>query len=328
MDYKVSIVIPVYKAEEYLKECVDSVLSQTLDGVEIILVDDGSPDQCSEICDTYAAQYDSIVVLHIQNGGPSRARNMGLALARGKYIGFADADDYVQPEMYERLYREAEENQADIVMCGYSTDDGKEKQSLKMEYAQEYCGHATIVDGLSALYCTRYHNGLYSVWNKLFDKNLLYSHHITFDEDLIRAEDAWFVFDCLKVAEKVRFVNESLYNYRPVLTSTMHTVQADRYERSKAFRNKVIRESEALNIQIDWNELYYEFLYEAFVYCRLMVKQGRNQEVHTVLNDDYFYAACLYSKLLPDHLKFLCKLERLHMKVLLFFVLKLWSKQK
>ena len=327
MDYKVSVVIPVYKAEQYLKECIDSVLSQTLDGVEIILVDDGSPDQCGKICDTYAAQNDNIVVLHLQNGGPSRARNKGLAVAHGIFIGFADAVDYVQPEMFERLYSEAEENQADIVMCGYAIDNGKEKQSLKMEYGQEYHGHEEIINGLSTLYCTRDHSGLYSVCNKLFDKELIIGHHITFDENLIRAEDAWFVFDCLKVAKRVRFVNESLYNYRQVPTSTMHNVQADRYERSKAFRNKVIRESEALNIQIDWNELYYEFLYEAFVYCRSMIQQGRNLEVYTVLNDEYFYAACLYYRLLPIHLQLLCILERLHMKGLLFGVLKLWSIQ-
>lgn len=325
MNYKVSIIVPVYKAEQYLQQCVESLLAQTLDGVEIILVDDGSPDRCGEICDVYAARYDNIVVLHLQNGGPSRARNMGLTVAHGKYIGFADADDYVQPEMFEKLYREAEQNLADIVMCGYVIDDGNTRRSVKMEYEQEYSGHERIVKSLSALYSTRNHSGLYSVWNKLFINNLLHTHRIQFDERLIRAEDAWFVFDCLKVADKVRFVDEALYNYRQVLTSTMHTVQADRYERSKAFRVKLLAECDNLGIQVENNEFYYEFLYEAVLFCRSMMQQDKSEEIDKVLKDSYFQKACRYTKYLPVHIKAICYMSRMCFFIGAKALLMAWS---
>lgn len=327
MNDKVSVIVPVYKAEQYLKQCVESLLAQTLDGVEIILVDDGSPDCCGEICDTYAAQFDNIVVLHLKNGGPSRARNRGLAVAHGKYIGFADADDYLHPEMLERLFGEAEENQTDIVMCGYTIDHGGDKRSLKMEYAQTYDGHEEIINGLSARYCTRDHGGLYSVCNKLFDRELLISQHIAFDEDLIRAEDAWFVFDCLKKAKKVRFVNEPLYYYRQVPTSTMHTVQVDRYERSKAFRVKLRKEANELGICIDENEFLSEFLYEAIMYCRSMIQQGKNGEVRKVLSDPFFRDSCRYSNLLPTHCKIVCFLERIQCFRCILLLLKIWARR-
>lgn len=325
MKYKVTVIVPVYNAECYLEKCIESLLAQTIDSIEVVLIDDGSSDRSGEICDKYDEKYDNIKVLHIENSGPSKARNLGIKIARGEYIGFADADDYAIPTMYETLYTKAKQTQSDIVMCSYNIDNGTSMYKIDMNYLPEYCGHQAIVSGLLARYYRREHTGLYSVWNKLFSKDTIYEHSLCFDEDLIRAEDAWFVFDSLKVVKKVVFIDEPLYIYRQVSTSTMHTIQSDRYERSKSFRNKLLDANSNLNIQIDNNEFYYEFLYEAFMYCRSMSQQGKFEEINKVLNDPFFKESCKYKQYLPLHLKLLCILERFNIKPVIRILLSFWK---
>ena len=114
---KISIIVPVYNVEQYLAECIESIRNQSLTDIEIILVDDGSPDNSGAICDDYARKDDRIRVIHKKNGGLSSARNAGLEVAIGEYIGFVDSDDWVDGEMYEVLYKNAVENQAEIAAC-------------------------------------------------------------------------------------------------------------------------------------------------------------------------------------------------------------------
>lgn len=117
---KLSIIVPVYNVEAYLCRCIDSILNQTFTDFELILVDDGSPDACGKICDEYALQDKRIKVIHKKNGGLSDARNAGLDIAKGEFIGFVDSDDKIEPTMYERLIDTAEETGADIAAGGLS----------------------------------------------------------------------------------------------------------------------------------------------------------------------------------------------------------------
>lgn len=117
---KISVIIPVYKVEAYLRKCLDSVVGQTYRNLEIILVDDGSPDNCGAICDEYAAQDQRIQVIHQKNNGVSAARNAGLAAAAGEWIGWVDPDDWIEPDMYEYLLRHVLEHGADIAVCSRS----------------------------------------------------------------------------------------------------------------------------------------------------------------------------------------------------------------
>lgn len=101
----ISVIVPVYKVAPYLRQCVDSIINQSFDDLEILLIDDGSPDQCGEICDEYAAKDSRVRVFHTENKGLSAARNLGLQKATGEYIGFIDSDDWIEPDMYEVLLR-------------------------------------------------------------------------------------------------------------------------------------------------------------------------------------------------------------------------------
>lgn len=111
---EISIIVPVYKVEPYLRKCVDSILAQTFTNFEVILVDDGSPDNSGKICDEYAIKDSRVRVIHKENGGLSSARNAGIDIARGKYLGFVDSDDYIAEDMYEVLYENLKFYDADI----------------------------------------------------------------------------------------------------------------------------------------------------------------------------------------------------------------------
>lgn len=136
----ISIIVPIYNVEKYLPKCIDSILNQTFKNFELILVNDGSPDRCGAICDRYAGLDSRIVVIHKENGGVSSARNAGLDLARGNYIGFVDPDDYIDADMYSTLFNLCENRGADIAVCKFAREingeihyNEEEKQIIELD---------------------------------------------------------------------------------------------------------------------------------------------------------------------------------------------------
>ena len=118
---KISVIVPVYNVEDYLERCLHSLVKQTIEDIEIILINDGSPDNSQKIINCFKEQYpDKIVSVEIENSGVARARNIGLQYATGEYVGFVDSDDYVDVSMFEKLYEKAQEDEADIVASGYT----------------------------------------------------------------------------------------------------------------------------------------------------------------------------------------------------------------
>src|SRR5690348_8514297 len=119
MNPKISIIVPIYDVQKYLFKCIDSILAQTFTDYELILVNDGSPDSCGEICNEFAKKDKRIKVIHKKNGGLSSARNAGLEIAKGEYIGFIDSDDFIHNKMYEILYQNALFHSSDIIICDF-----------------------------------------------------------------------------------------------------------------------------------------------------------------------------------------------------------------
>jgi len=204
---KLSIIVPVYKVEEYLGECVDSLLSQTIDDYEIILVDDGSPDNSGKIADEYAAANpDMIRVLHIDNGGQGRARNFALDIAKGDFVGFVDSDDWVTHDMYEKMYTRAAETGADVVVCDFMERfaDGRESM-LPASLQDNWLGSAG------------------SSCNKIFRRSLVGA--LRFPVGLWY-EDFYFSAVMLLRSKHTEFIAEPLYIYRRGQESTMHNNNA------------------------------------------------------------------------------------------------------
>lgn len=206
MNSKISIIVPVYNTEEYLKRCVDSILAQSYTNIEIILVDDGSKDNSPAICDDYAIKDKRIVVVHKQNGGLSSARNAGLDVATGDYIGFVDSDDFISPDMYKNLMDHIDEsgNVLSNVMYVRSYDDGKTAPSKVPHTTDKEISSIQFARELML------HTGDVSVCTKLFPKEIF--NNIRFCEGKLN-EDLLFILDILSKIEKINFIGEIGYYY-------------------------------------------------------------------------------------------------------------------
>ena len=187
MDPLVSIIIPVYNVEKYLDKCITSVVNQTYKNLEIILIDDGSPDNCPAICDAWKSRDSRIKVIHQQNGGLSHARNEGLKIATGEFIGFVDSDDWIEPEMYETLLTAIQENDADIAVCNYQSEHEKAQvviqkpESPSKKIYTEVEALELLLSGKSFIRSV--------VWNKLFKSHLLTD--LLFPEGKIYEDSLW-----------------------------------------------------------------------------------------------------------------------------------------
>ncbi|MCM1499964.1 MAG: glycosyltransferase [Clostridium sp.] len=202
----ISIIVPVYNVEDYLEECLNSLVHQTYQNLEILLVNDGSTDSSGEICEKYAKHDSRIRVIKKRNGGLSSARNAGIEVAKGDFIGFVDGDDYVSLDMYEKLLDACEKNASSIAVCHAVTFQDGEKPIESYGYIKKsYCTSDKIVTFRNALSMSQ------SVCNKLFQRKLF--HEIRFPEGRV-VEDAYILYDLLYRARKVSYVALCGYFYR------------------------------------------------------------------------------------------------------------------
>ena len=201
-----SIIVPVYDVENYLQKCIDSILAQTFTDFELILVEDGSPDDCPALCDAAAAKDARIRVLHQKNGGLSAARNAGLDVARGEWIGFVDSDDYIAPEMYEKLYRAVQQTGADFALCDYAEVDEAGTPSNARTHVVIPQKIFTERELLQNAYLTM----MQVAWNKLYRRTIFAQLRYPvgkLNEDIFMSPDI-----CLQ-AQKAVVVPEALYYY-------------------------------------------------------------------------------------------------------------------
>ena len=199
-----SVIVPVYKVEPYLRKCVDSIRAQTLQEIEIILVDDGSPDNCGKICDEYAAMDSRIRVVHKENDGLSSARNAGIAIAQADILGFVDSDDWCDADMFALLYRNMLQESADISVCGLTMHAaGNTALTNDPKYA--------VLSGADAMeFLYQLPIGNPTVWNKLYRKHLFDS--IRFPEGKIY-EDVFIMPRLMDAADTVVFDMQPKYHY-------------------------------------------------------------------------------------------------------------------
>lgn len=207
MNPLISVIVPVYKVEKYLRRCIDSILAQTYENIEVLLIDDGSPDQSGSICDDYQAKDSRVRVFHKENGGVSSSRNLGLREAKGDYIGFVDADDYISPEMYQSLLNLIEQNNADIAICGYQKEIDKDK--FEPYWKDKVQISLDQNEMISNLLTNHYYTC--AVCSMLFRKSFI--SNIAFDERIKHNEDLLYIYEAMKLAEKAMYISEPYYYY-------------------------------------------------------------------------------------------------------------------
>lgn len=204
---KISVIIPVYRVEAYLEKCILSVSAQSYPELEIILVDDGSPDNCGAICDRYALQDTRIRVIHQKNRGLSGARNAGLDEASGSYILFVDSDDFIHPDMIRVLYENMRETKADISVCGFLPVKDGEEVNFNTQEEQE----RKVFEGEEVMHCLQYRNLLTVVaWNKLYKRSLF--EQLRYPERKIH-EDEFLIHRLLDMCDRIVFTDRKLYYY-------------------------------------------------------------------------------------------------------------------
>lgn len=200
----ISIIVPVYNVEPYIEKCLSSIKEQTLSNFEAILVDDGSPDNCGKICDEFAANDTRFRVIHQKNAGLSNARNSALAIAQGQYIGFVDSDDYIAPDMYEKLYEETIKTKTDIVICDhFRVEQGKPIPRTSFPKNQIFT-REDLMKKLAGDGLTSY------IWCKLYKKELF--DEVKFIEGY-NFEDLAILHELVHRATKISYLHECLYYY-------------------------------------------------------------------------------------------------------------------
>lgn len=211
----ISVIVPVYKVEAYLDRCVQSIVNQTYQNLEIILVDDGSPDNCGAMCDAWAEKDSRIRVIHKSNGGLSDARNAGMAIATGEYIAFVDSDDWLDAQMYQCLYEAMVTTDSDIASCGARRVwlDGRPSQELRA------VNRDFVMECEAAMKALITSDGMVqTVWNNIYRRDVI--DGILFPVGLIHEDEFW-TWKVIARSRRVVTVKESYYNYLQRTNSIM-----------------------------------------------------------------------------------------------------------
>ncbi|MED5076040.1 glycosyltransferase [Geobacillus stearothermophilus] len=225
-DCVVSIIVPVYNAEAYLRDCVDSILSQTYKNIEVILVNDGSTDKSGMICDEYKGIDYRVKVIHQENSGPSVARNTGIDAATGTYIQFVDADDKVDPDMTRKLVEAMEQREnIQLVVCGFNETDGF-MVSRNVPFIEGVYSKKEFLSFFGRLY-----SFIGYLWNKLYDTEFIRKFRIYFRENIDLGEDLLFNLEYLEVCNQIAIIKDQLYGY---------LVQQNSNSLTKIYRNNLL----------------------------------------------------------------------------------------
>ena len=228
----ISVIVPVYKVEKYLKKCVESILAQSYTNLEIILVDDGSPDNCGKLCDEFSKKYSRICVIHKQNGGLSSARNAGIDIAQGEYIGFVDSDDTIEPYMYEKLYGAIYNDKTKLAVCAinYIYEDGKKvnKPPLGRNCKFDFY-HAIVEMNTHRLFDM-------GACSKLYHKSLF--DDLRFPVGKL-SEDYYIMFKIFDRAQSISYLDIPCYNYLQRNNSITHSPKIN-HDHEYAAREQMI----------------------------------------------------------------------------------------
>lgn len=302
----ISVILPVYNGEDFLERCMDSILSQTEPNLELIVVDDGSTDASGAICDRYAEKDPRVRVLHKPNGGLSHSRNAGMALARGEYLAFVDADDWLEPDMYRRMLAARKEDRCDAVACGFRRvyRDRWEPEAFEREEMLRGDG---IRDLAEAMMKARTFG---SVWRWLYARETAIG--CRFDEEVGYGEDLLYNLEFLKRADCVRLIPDVLYNYNK--TNENSICARSEYDpdlRYTLLLQKQLKLNEYWAFPLDPQEFYRIYVDMMFQYLVRKLEEGGNEKlVEGYLTEGFFAGCCGYDGNIPLRRRIVCILIR------------------
>ncbi len=293
MEALVSIVVPVYNAETFLKDTIESVLRQTYSTYELILVDDGSKDSSLSICNKYAEIDSRICVIAQDNSGAGAARNTGIARARGKYVMFLDADDTYEPTIVDQLVSKIEETGSDMAVCGYYTVSQEQRNIVDTGFHQEL-RNQEIFDAVEDL-CK--HKVFNLLWNKIFRNEIIKTYKLAIDQSLIVGEDFRFVLEYLDKCQSIAFIDKPLYNYITQNSFTTRRYREDDFECRRKNAAYYVSFCEKHNLRTN---CYFQYVKLLFSHCMQMENKScnmsrkqKNQAIRRILLSDEMKKALL-----------------------------------
>lgn len=309
---KISVIVPVYNVEAYLDRCIQSILNQTFTDFELILVDDGSPDNCPSMCDAWAEKDNRIVVFHKENGGVSSARNCGIEKAMSELICFVDSDDYCDTCMLEKMISKYEEG-FDFVFCSFMKNKYKETKLIKStEAVYDFTDGVTMSDMPQNFFV----NGLFhSCWGKIYIKDVIITNELRFNTDMKLSEDSYFNLSYFEYINSWVFVNEPLYSYCSndySSATNMIYVKACRWylnvgEKLTSYINTIYNKHKAEDTII--KTMFPQFYGSILKMCSDKDKSIRKELNQVVKNDFLKYIIKTYNK-------------NFYEKIIVFFILK------
>lgn len=268
MNPTLSIIVPVYNVCAFLEKCLNSILAQTFEDYELIIVDDGSTDSSGEICDRFAMRDSRIKVIHKENGGVVSARKAGITAARGKYAGYVDGDDWIDPQMYEKMVHCMQKHDCDIVMCDVVHENKSRpfsSGSTRIDIEDGYYNSEKLKEKI--LPCMIYageffHFGIYPViWNKLYKREKLIKHQMAVDDAIKTGEDAACVYPYIFNSDSLYFMkNMPLYHYRHSQNQMTAAYDDMYFERFKALYGFLSHSQIASSPYADQLYYYYSYL--------------------------------------------------------------------
>ncbi len=214
---KISVIVPVYNAEKHIERCIKSIQEQTFRNMQIILIDDGSTDESGIVCDFYAMNDNRIQVFHTENSGSVAARKLGLIHSIGEYVGFVDADDYIEPDMFETLIEEICENNVDFVHTGY-IEETDNKKKIILDFENKFFSFSSLEEKADfliryVLHSKENQNISYSIWSKLFKRELIYKCFLSLPDEQQYGEDLLCLCKCILQCESLKLSRHALYHY-------------------------------------------------------------------------------------------------------------------
>ncbi|QNF26187.1 glycosyltransferase [Metabacillus elymi] len=327
---KISVIVPVYNVDEFLPNCISSILEQTYKDIELILINDGSTDKSGEICNEFAEKDDRVKVLHNKNSGPSSARNAGIKLAQGEFIAFVDADDTIEPNMYEILLKHSLEHNADIVVCPFKTINlvnNTEAISSIMKDANIIFDKHKIEKQIIPSILNNKTYSLMPIFNKLYKKSLFYSNNIKFDTEKSHSEDARLNFTLLTIINNLVYIEQPLYNYfireRDSLTNK---IRSDLHIYAFDNKNFLIALSKKYSLDRYINNIREHFSRVVLSYLQEIVNSDLSQNqkykiISDILGNEEFKSDLNYiktSSLYLNLLKIICNIK--NEKICLYFI--------
>lgn len=330
---KVSIIVPCYNVERFLDRCIKTLISQTLTDLEIILVDDGSPDNVGSMCDKYAKIDSRIVVIHKRNGGLGFARNSGLEVATGDYIAFVDSDDYVDINMYATLFTTAEKENADAVFCGFclETREGQWERSAEVNkitvWEDRKVSDFMLDMVANAPVFTKERNYYMSVWHAIYRREIIEKHKVRFvSEREYASEDIPFQVDFLMHSKRVVYLPENFYYYCLNGASLTSTFKAEKYERFRRLRNLLLLKLEGVENSTErCNRFFIGYTRTQLHHLMLSEESNKYERIKEIVHDPiwnelkYSYPARNFKRL---------DIELIYQMILGKRIFMLWSLSK